>query len=343
MKKIILLLLIACMLVSAVGCTQEVAEENEAEDVTENPVEKKSFKVAMILPGQINDMGWNESAYTGLELAEKDFDIEIAYTENVTAPDAESSITGYAIEGYDLIVAHGFQFTDYAKAVATEFPDTKFIVVNGTEFQAPNMTSYRFKTGQAGFIGGYLAGLLTESNTIGVMVKDKSPNNEFTKNSFIDAAKLANPDVEVFSAYTDSYSDIAKGKEIAISMIEEGADIILCNANQVGLGSIEACKEAGIYALGFISDQHDIAPETVLVSVKQEISKLVYSIVKDGVSGDIPSEIRVVGMKEGVVGISSFHEHADKVTPEIQAKIDEMVMKLSDGTYEEEGIFKAIN
>jgi basic membrane protein A len=254
-------------------------------------------------------------------------------------PDAEAALTDYAIAGYDLIIAHGFQFTDPAKNVAPDFPESKFIVINGAEGQAPNMGTYQFVSGEGGFVGGYLAGLLTESNSVGVMVVDKTPKMELTKNAFVDAAKYANPDVEVLTAYTDSWSDVAKGKEIALSMIEQDADIIMCVANQVGLGSIEACKEKGVFAMGYVSDQHDVAPGTVLISVKQEVSKLVRVAIEDTMNGDFEPIVKSKGAAEGVISISPMYEYEDKMTPEMQTMVDQMMEELADGTMAEKGIF----
>jgi basic membrane protein A len=338
MKKLLLLVLVASMLVSVVGCSQNTAAEVPAEEPSaEEPVEK--FKVAMLLSGPINDAGWNASAYDGLMLAESSMDVEVAYSEGVAMPDAEAALTDYAIAGYDLIIAHGFQFTDPAKNVAPDFPESKFIVINGAEGQAPNMGTYQFVSGEGGFVGGYLAGLLTESNSVGVMVVDKTPKMELTKNAFVDAAKYANPDVEVLTAYTDSWSDVAKGKEIALSMIEQDADIIMCVANQVGLGSIEACKEKGVFAMGYVSDQHDVAPGTVLISVKQEVSKLVRVAIEDTMNGDFEPIVKSKGAAEGVISISPMYEYEDKMTPEMQTMVDQMMEELADGTMAEKGIF----
>jgi basic membrane protein A len=340
MKKLLLLVLVACMLVSVVGCSQDtVAEQADEEPNVEEPTPVEKLKVAMLLGGPINDAGWNASAYDGLKLAEESMDIEIAYSENVAMPDAEAAMTDYAIAGYDLIIAHGFEFTDPAKNVAPDFTDSKFIVMNGAEAQAPNMGGYQFTTGESGFVGGYLAGLFTESNTVGIMVVNKTPKMELTKNAFVDAAKYVNPDVEVLTAYTDSWSDVAKGKEIALSMIEQGADIVACNANQVGLGSIEACKEKGIFAMGYVSDQHDVAPGTVLISVKQEVSKLVRVAIEDTLNGDFEPVVKSKGAAEGVISISPMYEYENKMTPEKQAMVDKMMSELADGTLAEMGLF----
>jgi basic membrane protein A len=96
-------------------------------------------------------MGWNASAYEGLKKAETDFKVEIAYSENVQQSDMEEVLRGYAIQEYDIIIGHGFQFNDAAKKVAKEFTESMFVVTSSDISQSPNLASVNLDNEQQGF------------------------------------------------------------------------------------------------------------------------------------------------------------------------------------------------
>lgn len=90
----------------------------------------KVVKVALLLPGNINDAGWSQAAYNGLMDAKKEYDIETSYIESVPLAEQESTIRDYASRGFDLIICHGSDFKDAIFTVAPEFPDTGFAITN---------------------------------------------------------------------------------------------------------------------------------------------------------------------------------------------------------------------
>jgi len=346
MRKLLALLLVCLLVIGSVvmvgcGASNESKESEPQESKTEEQPaveEEKPYRVAMVMTGPINDAGWNASAHDGLMKAQKELGVEVAFTENVAAPDWETAIRDYGDQGYDLIICHGFQLTDATKNMAPDYPDQMFMVVNGSAVQEPNMGAFRFDSAQTGFVAGTLAGLLTKSNVVGIMVGDKAPNFQASMDGFVAAAEYVNPNVKVLTAYTDTTSDIQKGKEIGVAMVEQGADIIACNANQVGLGCIEAAKEKGIHAIGFISDQNSVAPETIYASAIQDVSKLVQNIIKVGLEGGLKAEVRLNGVNEGVIGPSPWHEQEGEIPQEVKDKLAEVLEGLADGSLREQGI-----
>lgn len=297
------------------------------------------YSVAMVLVGPINDAGWNESAYKGLILAEKRFGVVTAYSENVPLADFETVFADYAGKGYDLVIGHGFEFVDPAKNVAPDFPDTQFAVVNGTESQAPNFSSFRFKTYETGFIAGMVAGLITESNNVGMIGGAKYPHIEAAAENYRVAAELVNPGCKVQTAYVGNWTDVAKGKEMALAMIDAGADVLTGNANQVTLGIIDAAVSRGIQAVGYIDDQYNVAPDTIFVSAIQSVQKMVAVIIEKAINDTLNPEFYLLGMAEGVIGISDFHGNDSKLSSEDKALIDDLLGKIEDGTLDKEGVF----
>ncbi len=139
-KKIISLLIVALLIMSLiVGCSTETTDTGETgtedtntpedteDEVTEDTATgDKDYKIVLLLPGPINDQGWNATAYQGLQLVEKDLGVKMEYLESVQQADFEAVFTDYGEKEYDLVFAHGTQFFDAAKAVGTKI--SKYIL-----------------------------------------------------------------------------------------------------------------------------------------------------------------------------------------------------------------------
>ena len=76
-----------------------------------------------------------------------------------------------------------------------------------------------------------------------------------------------------------------------ILQIDQGADFLLDVADTFGYGVIEAVKQRGIYALGAISDQNKLAPETVLASFVLDAEKAFDQVIKSVQTGNFTGKI----------------------------------------------------
>lgn len=311
----------AAFLVSAVGVS---------------PAEAGKLRVALVLTGPINDGGWNESGYRGLKRAETELGLETAYSENVLQPDIETVMSDYASKGYDLVIGSGFEFFGPAKAVALEFPKVWFAVVNGRGFQEPNLCTFGFRTEQSGFLAGALSAMVSKSGKVGYIGGMNAPHIQTAAENFLAGAKYARPDVDAQRTYVGSWTDVAKAKEMAYSMLDRGADVLVGNANAGVLGIIEAAKARDKWVVGYIEDQHPIAPETIPVSVIQSVERLTFFIIEKAVNKQLKAEYNRPGIAEGVVGISPYY--GDTFTPEMKAKVQDIIAKLNDGTFEKQGL-----
>ena len=297
-----------------------------------------AVKVAMILTGYINDAGWNQSAYEGLQMAEEEYGVEGAYTEAVPQPDYETVMRDYADQGYDLIICVGNELSDAALAVAGSFPDVTFAVMNGNYAQEPNVGAYRFNTPQSGFLAGAVAAMYSENGVVGMIGGSTAPHIKDSVEAFVEGAKYIDPDAEVLTGYTESMTDIAKGKEMGMAFIEQGADVLCANANSCSLGVIDAAKEKGIRHIGYISDQYEVALDTVMVSMIQSNQFMIKAIIESVIHGEFTPELHLFGMPEGALSLSDFNGHDEILTEEEQAKIEEIIAGINDGSLAEAGI-----
>lgn len=230
----------------------------------------EKFKVAMLLPASITDGGWNAWAYDGLKAIEKELGAQISHAESRTPSDQEANFREYALDGYHLIFGHGFNFQDSAKQVASDFPETVFITSTG-DTVTDNVSPLVFAIEEPVYLLGMIAGAMTETNKLGIVGGENiaSINSMFT--AFEQGAKRVNPDVLVRRAYVGNWSDVGKGKELALAHIHEGSDFLLPVADVAGLGVFQAVEtaqveEKAVYAFGVYQDQRELSPTTILAS-----------------------------------------------------------------------------
>ena len=251
------------------------------------------FKVAMLLPGSISDAGWNALAYEGLKAIEKQLGAETSHAETRTPSDQEEQFRSYALDGYNIVFGHGYEFQDPAKAVAPDFPETIFITSSGGTI-TDNISPVNFRVEEPAYLLGMMAGMMTKTNKLGVMGGQNIPSVNSTFMAFEGGAKSVNPDVEVSWVYVGNWEDIGKGKELALAQINEGVDFIFPNADAAGLGAYEAAEifnksetaekeERMIYTFGANRDKSDISPTVIANAVITpnafvQIAKL----IKDG-------------------------------------------------------------
>ena len=337
MKKILTVALVLLMVMSVVGCTtaEEPAEVDE-EPIAQEPetpevVEEMPLKVAVLLPGPINDMGWNASAYEGLLAIESEFGADISYQENVTQSDMEEVFRNFALAGYDVIFGHGFQFGDTAAKVAEEFPDTKFVITSSSVSNGSNLGSVNSGVDQQGFLAGVMAAKLSTTGKVGAIGGVEMPPVTGPIYGFYAGVNYINPDIAVTAILTGSFDDVTKAKETAKAMIDTGVDVIFANANQAGLGSIEACEEAGVYAIGSNQDQNPIAPDTVVQSVIKSTTVLFTHVIDKVVNGEFEGKYYELGIREGAIFLADWHGY-DESIPGLKTEMDEVIAGMKDGS-----------
>ncbi|MGI9951480.1 BMP family protein [Moorellaceae bacterium AZ2] len=336
MKKWMIILVAAALLaVLSAGCGSNSGSNSstgsQAPSTGEASEEKKQLKIALLLPGPINDMGWNASAYEGLKQAEEKYGASVAYVENVAQSDMEENFRGFALQGYDLIIGHGFQFGDAAMKVASQFPNVKFVVTSSNISQAPNVASVNIDNEMQGFVMGAVAALLTKSGTVGAIGGEQIPPIVGSVEGFEKGAKYINPNIKVLTAYTGNFNDVNKAKETALAMIAQGADIIMANANQAGLGSIQACQEKKVLAIGSNMDQNPIAPDTVVVSVIKSVPVLISYVVDLIYNNEFEAKFYNLGVKEGAVYLSPWHGFEDKIPQDVKDRVAGILKDLEEG------------
>jgi basic membrane protein A len=319
MKKTVLVIALILVLVSTALIGGGAKEKVESEG---------KLKVALLLSGPANDQGWNAVAFAGLQEAKEKYNLQTAYSENVGIADGEAAFRDYAAQGYDLVIGHGFQFGEPAVRISSQFPKTKFMAIESNAYNA-NTASYVMACEEAGYLMGMLSASMSKTGVIGIVGGFEQPSIVKVLEAYKLGAKAVNPNIRVLDAYVSSFTDVALGKEAALSMADQGADVLSHCANQAGTGVIKAAEERGLLATGDSYDQNSIAPNTVMASTIYSVPALVLTAVEKVQNGTYEGGVFNLGMKDGVVDISgynSFENKIDQPVKDLIAKTREQIL-----------------
>lgn len=305
------------------------------------------IKVALLLPGSLNDGGWNANAYAGL-MALKDQGYEVAFTESVAISAIEEAFNNYASQGYNLVVGHGFEFGEPAMRVAPQYPDVKFFVSGMmpdgvAEADIPaNVGFMDMKEYEAAYLAGIVAAGMTKTGKIGYVAGMEIPSQLSNLAAFVTAVNTYNPDAKVYGIVTGTFEDPAKGQEAAKAQIELGADVIAQSADSTGMGAIEAAIAAGVYIIGYGGDQNELAPDLVLTSFvtkNADVIQMQAKRIEEGTFGGLWSP----GVADGICYLAPYH-NLDSVIPDaVKANVEKAKADIISGALVVPAIYERID
>ena len=339
-----LILIIVLVAFGSMSCKKdEAAEAPAVEKAAALPGEGMIAAMATDVGG-LGDKSFNDGAYGGLQLAEKNLGSEARVVESKQQTDYVPNLAGLAEDGADIVFAVGFLMEQAVNEAAANNPDTLFagIDIAAGDASPSNFMGIVFNEHEAGYLAGIVAGLMTkeyasasdklnDENVIGVVLGMFIPPVEKYEVGFIAGARSVNPDIKVLSATAGDFTDQAKGKELALAMIEQGADIIFHAAGLTGLGAINACKEEGVLAIGVDVDQNSAAPDTVLTSAEKKIVQATYLAVEAAVNGTFKGGTRTFDINDDAVGISDFHSFDSVVPQAVKDAVDAAISDMKSG------------
>lgn len=283
----------------------------------------------------LGDQNFNDLAKRGLDQAVEELGVQ---GEVIESRDASSYIPNLtqAAEQSDLTVGVGFLLTEAITEVANQYPDENFLLIDAVS-EAPNVQGVLFREQEGAFLAGVLAGLMTESNQLGVVGGIKIPPVVRYAVGFEAGARSVNPEVEVVVAYADTFSDPALGKELTLAQYNQGVDIAFPVAGATGIGSFEAAKELGegYWVIAADTDQSQLGAEHQLGVSEKGVDTALYLAAQQVVEGTFAGGEQSLGLAEGGVGLGNPHESApqkvlDTIAQYEQAIIDGVITVPAD-------------
>ena len=300
--------------------------------------------------GGWDDKSFNESAKKGLDRAVADLGVKPKTAESKDAADFEANVQNMVDQDCNLIIGVGFSLADAIGAAATENPDISFGLVDSQfseETAGDNTKALVFNTQESAYLAGYAAAAVSETGKVGTFGGKMIPSVTIFMDGFADGVAKYNEDegkdVQVIGwdkakqegQFADSFDDQQMGTQIAQTMIEQGADVIMPVAGPVGFGAAAAAKEAGnVKIVGVDTDWYESSEygDVTLTSVMKSIDAAVYDTIKAGAEGNFDNSNYVGTMANGGLDIAPFHDFEASLPEGLADKLDELKGQIADGS-----------
>ena len=329
-----LALLLSVLVLAACGGSDEDATPAATTTAAE-PSEQ--LRVGLIVDqGQLDDNGFNELAFRGVQRAENELDVKGRVIESASAADYIPNMTSLARQGYDLVIGVGFAQGDAVGKVAQRFPDVSFAIIDVDQAFVPgkpaNVQGLLFREQEVGYLVGYLAGLEEKRragkdviSAVGGM--KEPPVDRFIAGYFAGATKAA-PGIETILDYSQDWDDQAKCKELALNQIARGSNVVFQVAGGCGLGALNAAGEKDRWGIGVDADQSFLGP-FILTSAQKGVDSAVFLTIESIQEGSWKGGTNATfGLKEDGVGLGKV---SPKVPQEDVDKVEAIKQQIADG------------
>ena len=332
MKKLLALLLSAVMLLSLAACGKK---DDAPINDSGNGGDADGLTVALVVAGKLGDRSFYDSSKEGLDRMVANLGVTPIVIEcNNENHDIQMK---NAAEKADIVVCVGWEFYN-VETIAPDYPAVNWIWVdNATSAPVSNVLNITYAQNEGSFLAGYIAAAVSKSGVVGAVGGDDVDTiNDFivgyTQGAEYYGAENGK-DITVVKNYSNTYDDPAVGKDCAIALNDQGADVIFQIASACGDGVFEAAKEKGFYAIGVDSDQKYIDPEVIICSMKKEVGSSIYDAVKSYLAGDSRfGTTWTADMATGYVGIGYGDSGMTQQVPdEVKAAVEELAAKIASG------------
>jgi len=297
--------------------------------------------------GGLEDRSFNQSSWEGLQLAEDELGVEAEALVSTGETDLAPNVQQAVDSGCQLIVTVGWELAEATSDQAAANPDLAFAIVDET-VEGDNIKPVVFDTAQAAFLAGYLAAGVSTTGVVATFGGGNQPPVTLFMDGFVDGVAAYNAahgtavralgwdKAAQDGSFTGDFEDINKGKVLAEGFIDQGADVILPVAGQVGEGAAAAAVErSGVSLIWVDSDGYETLPAeyrpVLLTSVLKNTQQAMVQIVGDVVDDAFSNEPYIGTLENGGVEIADYHDLAGLVTPELDAEIDALRRQIIAG------------
>ncbi|HEY0659185.1 MAG TPA: BMP family ABC transporter substrate-binding protein, partial [Pyrinomonadaceae bacterium] len=334
-KITILLLIIGLLFISSCG-THTEASKNGCKT-----------KVGIVFDiGGKNDRSFNAAAWQGVQRAEGELNICLYDVEPGNPTSIEPAMRAFAEKNFDLIIGIGFAQGPIMQKVADDYPNIKFAIVDGVIFEKDgktpksNVASLVFREHEGSFLVGMIAAAKSKTGVLGFVGGMDIPLIHKFETGYEEGARSVNPNIRVIDNYvgvTDSaWNNPGKGQELALSQIEQGADVIFTAAGNSGLGAFDAVEkygknaqgEANKFVIGVDSNQNGQKPGFVLTSMVKRVDNAVYDVIKEVLGGQFKGGFHVFGLDKDGVAYAMDEYNETLIPKDVIQKVEEAKRKI---------------
>ena len=294
---------------------------------------------ALAEPALIFDLGgkfdksFNEAAHNGASRWAEETGGTYREIEMQSEAQREQALRRFAEAGSNPIITMGFGMADPLAAVAADYPDTTFVVVDVTWLDAPNLRQVGFAEHEGSYLVGMMAAMASKTGTVGFIGGMDVPLIRHFGCGYAQGAKAVNPDINVVANMTGTtpaaWNDPVKGSELTKAQISQGADVVYAAAGGTGVGVLQTAADEGILSIGVDSNQNHLHPGKVLTSMLKRVDVAVYEAMKAG--EDVETGVFVMGLSEDGVGYAMDENNAPLVSDDMKAAVDKARQDIIDG------------
>lgn len=294
--------------------------------------------------GGRGDQSFNDSAYAGLAKAVKELKatcVEGEATDGEAESARETRLKDMADQGMNPIIGVGFAYSDAVNAVAPNYPDISFGVIDGFDPDTTanaNVAYLGFAENEGSYLVGVAAALKSKAGHIGFV---GGVHNDLIKKfeaGYVAGAKATKPDIKIDVKYIQEsdlkgFGDPAGGKDAATAEFDNGADIVYHASGASGSGVFDAAAEAGDgkWAIGVDSDQYLTASAAakphILTSMLKRVDVATFDMVKSVADGSPLTSYQTYDLKKDGVGYATSGGFVD----DIKSQIDDAAAKIKSG------------
>ncbi len=344
MRKVIATIMILAMVILSAGCASS-ATTTAATTASQGSTTAagKPIKATLVVRTALGDKSFYDSAWAGLNKAKNELGIEIKAVEiGGDQSKYEPTLIDVSESDADIIFVNAGALSEVALKLIADYPDKKYVLYDMQptfKNTFSNAVAVSFKQNESSFLAGAVGAKMSKSGKLGfVGGVENIVINDFMV-GYINGAKTANPNVKIFTSLIGSFSDTAKGKELALVQINGGADVIHAVAGAAGLGALDAAKEKKIWALGVDSDQatalKETAPETaeqIVTSALKRVDMALFTILQSYTKNEVKwGTVTSLGVKEGVAGIAKNDYFKKNVPADVIAYVEDLEKKIASG------------
>ena len=292
--------------------------------------------------GGKDDRSFNTAAWEGVQRAAHDFPIVLRDAEAGDPTAIEPAMRAFAERNYDLIIGVGFIAVPIIEAVAKDYPKLNFAIVDGVT-PLPNVASLTFKEHEGSFLIGMIAAASSKTGTIGFIGGMDIPLIHKFEVGYDEGAHYVNPRINVIPNYIGvteaAWTDPVKGKELARTQIDKGADVLFTAAGNSGLGAFDAVEQYGKdqqgrpykFVIGVDSNQNWVKPGFVLSSMVKRVDNAVYQTIKDRVNNQPIAGVHVYGLDNDGVSYALDQYNKELLSPDLINKVEDAKHQILSG------------
>ena len=294
-------------------------------------------QIAVVTPSSRTNQGWDQQAADAVEAVAAEAGIEAVVAENAGYEDITPVLRDLAAGGAGLIICHASGYQTVCPEFAAESSVPVAVIENPDAVSPGLVADIETQAQEVAYLAGVLAGEMTETGTVGVVVSGEPPTWNYMTVGFAEGLKAANPDdTMLYSVIGEAaYDDAAGAKRVTEQQLAAGADVIFGMGDGASFGMIQAIEEHNAqegatkaWFIDVIGNKQVEHGDVLLSSVLFDYTGIYRQMVDDLAAGTF-GDVYTMDIKNGGVRLLELPED---VAQEVKDAVAEAESAIVDGS-----------